>query len=400
MADNVCVMKDGVIVEKGSVNQIFYSPKHSYTQELLAAVPRLKVGEGGATSPAFTAGSAAPAAPAPLAHAAQEALTTATPAPEAPTEVPPVPALAAQTTAPKSPADSTESARNSVLKAHSLYLEYPKHGRTPAFLAVEDFNLIVGESEVVGLVGESGSGKSTVGRAVVGLLPPKSGSLEVCGVELANVSKKNLKLARKDVSIVFQDPGSSLNPRIPIGASIGEPLLLNKKFVSKNSALLSAAEAAGHPLTKDAINARIDELLEVVRLPKSYRNRYPHELSGGQRQRIGIARALALKPRLLIADEPTSALDVSVQATVLELFKELQKEQGFACLFISHDLAVVELVSSRIVVLSKGRIVETGSAEQILYNPQHQYTKELISAVPHPDPILQKQRREDWVASR
>jgi peptide/nickel transport system ATP-binding protein len=183
---------------------------------------------------------------------------------------------------------------------------------------------------------------------------------------------------RQDVSIVFQDPGSSLNPRLPIGESIGEPLVLN-----------GVARAGGKKL-----NQRVEKLLDQVNLPKAMRNRYPHELSGGQRQRVGIARALALSPKLLIADEPTSALDVSVQARVLQLFQDLQKEYGFACLFISHDLAVVEILSSRIAVMSQGDLVEVGAREQILHHPREDYTRRLLAAVPVPNPAEQKIRRE------
>jgi peptide/nickel transport system ATP-binding protein len=170
---------------------------------------------------------------------------------------------------------------------------------------------------------------------------------------------------------VFQDPGSSLNPRWPIGQSIAEPLLL----------------AGWDSPTR---TNRVSELLDLVELPRSYRNRYPHELSGGQRQRVGIARALALSPKLLVADEPTSALDVSVQARVLELLQEIQKEQQFATLFISHDLAVVDLLSDRIAVMRLGEIVEQGEVNQILRNPQVEYTKRLIEAVPIPDPLRRK----------
>jgi len=175
---------------------------------------------------------------------------------------------------------------------------------------------------------------------------------------------------------VFQDPGSSLNPRLPVGESIGEPLLLHEG--------LKGAE----------ISKRVEGLLDSVELPRSMRNRYPHELSGGQRQRIGIARALALNPKLLIADEPTSALDVSVQARVLDLFRDLQTEHGFACLFISHDLAVVEQVSSQIAVMHMGSLVEVGPTEDIVQRPQHPYTQRLLSAVPVPDPDQQRERRE------
>jgi peptide/nickel transport system ATP-binding protein len=191
---------------------------------------------------------------------------------------------------------------------------------------------------------------------------------------MVGVSPKDLQAVRRNIGIVFQDPGSSLNPRWPIGQSIAEPLVLAGQ---------SQAE----------IEARIISLLELVELPRTYRNRYPHELSGGQRQRVGIARALALSPKILVADEPTSALDVSVQARFLALLTEIQKEQQFAILFISHDLAVVDLLSDRIAVMNHGKIVEQGSTDQILRNPQHPYTQRLIAAVPVPDPEEQRKRR-------
>jgi peptide/nickel transport system ATP-binding protein len=206
-------------------------------------------------------------------------------------------------------------------------------------------------------------------------MPIKSGQLEVAGQKMVGVSKKDLQAVRRNIGIVFQDPGSSLNPRWPIGQSIQEPLLL----------------ASQSPKER---NDRVGELLDMVELPKSYRNRYPHELSGGQRQRVGIARALALNPKLLVADEPTSALDVSVQARVLELLQEIQKKQQFATLFVSHDLAVVDLLSDHIAVMQHGVIVEQGSKDQILRNPQQEYTKRLIAAVPVPDPEEQAKRRE------
>jgi peptide/nickel transport system ATP-binding protein len=185
-----------------------------------------------------------------------------------------------------------------------------------------------------------------------------------------------LLAVRRNIGIVFQDPGSSLNPRWPVGESIGEPLLLAGGF------------------SKADIAKRTEELLDMVELSRAFRNRYPHELSGGQRQRVGIARALALRPKLLVADEPTSALDVSVQARVLELLQEIQREQQFATLFISHDLAVVDLLAHRIAVMHRGRIVEQGTKEQILRNPREEYTKRLIAAVPVPDPGEQRKRRE------
>jgi peptide/nickel transport system ATP-binding protein len=245
----------------------------------------------------------------------------------------------------------------------------------PAFVAADDISIDIYPGEVLGLVGESGSGKTTIGRAVVGLIPVSAGQITVAGQDMVNVSAKDLRAVRRNIGIVFQDPGSSLNPRWPIGESIGEPLVLDGGY------------------SKDEVEKRVTELLEIVELPTTYRNRYPHELSGGQRQRVGIARALALKPAILVADEPTSALDVSVQARVLELLTAIQKEQQFAILFISHDLAVVDLLSDRIAVMHDGRIVEQGSTDQILRNPQDSYTKTLIAAVPVPDPTEQRQRR-------
>ncbi|MDR2380812.1 MAG: ABC transporter ATP-binding protein [Bifidobacteriaceae bacterium] len=384
MADRICVMKDGRIVEAGTARQIFYEPRHPYTQLLLAAVPKLELGPGetGTVEPTWS-----PSPPA-LPDAAKPAAE-----PGGPPALPDAAEPGAGQTRPGGVTASSTAAGlarsggvtasftaaepgcGAVLVAEGVTLEYPRRGRTPAFRAVEDFSLAIQPGEVVGLVGESGSGKSTVGRAVVGLLPVEHGSLKVAGYELAGIKPADLRRARRGVSIVFQDPGSSLNPRLPIGQSIGEPLAL-------------------HGLAKGkALDAQVADLLEQVKLPASLRNRYPHELSGGQRQRVGIARALALKPKLLIADEPTSALDVSVQATVLDLFSELQREHQFACLFISHDLAVVELVASRIAVMSQGHLIEVGSAAAILHHPQERYTKELIAAVPVPDPDVQAERR-------
>lgn len=226
------------------------------------------------------------------------------------------------------------------------------------------------------MVGESGSGKSTIGRATVGFLDVAEGELTVCGHDMCKPNRKTLAAVRKDVGMVFQGPSSSLNPRLPIGESIGEPMFL-------------AGEAKGAELQK-----RIEALLDRVELPRSYRNRYPHELSGGQKQRVGIARALSLKPKLLIADEPTSALDVSVQVRVLELFQELQEEMGFACLFVTHDLAVIDALADRIAVMRRGEIVEQGTREQILRHPKEIYTQRLLAAVPLPDPHAQAERRE------
>jgi peptide/nickel transport system ATP-binding protein len=266
------------------------------------------------------------------------------------------------------------------LKLTDVTIEYPKRGRQPAFTAVKNFSLEIYPGEIVGLVGESGSGKTTVGRASIGLLPVKAGSIQVVGNEISGADQKQLFAIRRHTGIVFQDPASSLNPRLPIGESIGEPLLLAK--------ILKGSDLAH----------KVEELLDQVELPRSYRNRYPHELSGGQRQRVGIARALALTPDLLIADEPTSALDVSVQARFLDLLQELQGKLKFACLFISHDLAVVDILCHRIAVMQNGLLVEVGDRDQILKSPKNDYTKRLISAVPVPDPAEQRIRREARLA--
>lgn len=327
LADDILVMKDGLCVENGTSDQIFNRPQHPYTQQLLASVPKL--------------GSVA--------------------------------------------VRKLESERKSklpVLKLNNVSIEYPKNGRIPAFRAVTDFSLEIFPGEIVGLVGESGSGKTTVGRAAIGLLPIVEGSIEIVGRDISKPTDKELREIRRHTGIVFQDPASSLNPRLPIGESIGEPLFLS-------------GDAKGAELDR-----RVEELLDQVELPRSYRNRYPHELSGGQRQRVGIARALALTPDLLIADEPTSALDVSVQARFLELLQDLQGKLNFACLFISHDLAVVDILSHRIAVMQNGLLVEVGERDQILKNPKNDYTKRLISAVPVPDPAEQKIRREARLAGK
>lgn len=350
MADHIIVMKDGRIVETGNADAIFHHPQQPYTQELLGAVPHLGsvVGEQG--------------------------VQVAEHLDESPSEAAPQVDPARRAGVP--------AGVEIIADLQDVAIEYPRRGRTPAFRAVEHLNLQIGRGEVVGLVGESGSGKTTIGRALVGLLPFVEGVANVLGTELAGpntapgkVKGEGLLRIRRDVSFVFQDPGSSLNPRLPVGESIGEPLLLQK--VAKGKAL----------------STRVEQLLDQVQLSRTMRNRYPHELSGGQRQRVGIARALALSPKLLIADEPTSALDVSVQAKVLSLFAELQREQGFACMFITHDLAVIEQLASRIAVLHHGALVELGTTAQILADPIDDYTKRLLAAVPVPDPVEQELRR-------
>ena len=323
MADRVAVMFKGDIVEQGTSEEVLMHPQHPYTKRLLDAVPHLGVGHGQFGDKV---------------------------------------------------ADVTS--QEMALECRNFVIEYKRSGKKP-FRAVDDVSFDVRRGEIVGLVGESGSGKSTIGRALLGLIPVASGEARVLGEDLTKLRGQQLKELRKRIGVIFQDPAASLNPRLPVGDVIAEPLQVHRVG------------------TKAERRQRVHELLEAVRLPKSAYNRYPHELSGGQRQRVSIARALTLSPDLLVADEPTSALDVSVQASVLEMFTELQKEFGFACLFISHDLAVIDSLAHRVVVLQYGKIVEKGDREDVLMNAQEEYTKRLLAAAPVPDPILQAQRRDE-----
>lgn len=344
LANRVAVMRRGRIVEMGDVHDVFENPQHDYTKALLSSVLHLGHGEQDHTLDVNAAIEDVARGERPVTEALEKL------APRRKGEV--------------------------VLNLTDVVLEYPRQGRVPAFRAVENVTMSIYEGEVVGLVGESGSGKSTIGRASVGLLDIAAGSLTVGGTELRGAKPSTIRKVRRDVGMVFQDPSSSLNPRLPIGESIGEPLYL-------------AGVAKGAELQR-----RIADLLDRVQLPHSYRNRFPHELSGGQKQRVGIARALSLSPRLLVADEPTSALDVSVQAKVLELFKDLQKELGFACLFVTHDLAVIDALADHICVMQRGKFVEQGPREQVLRYPREAYTQRLLAAVPLPDPQQQNERRK------
>jgi oligopeptide/dipeptide ABC transporter ATP-binding protein len=240
--------------------------------------------------------------------------------------------------------------------------------------AVDGVSFTVAPGEVVGLVGESGSGKSTVGNCVLRLLDPTAGTIRLKGTDITHLSRRAIRPLRREMHMVFQDPYSSLNPRMTNGAIVGEPLRLH-------------GVASGGEL-----EARVEELFDQVGLNPDLRHRYPHELSGGQRQRIGLARALSVRPSLLIADEPVSALDVSVQAAILNLLGDLQHDLGFACLFITHDLSIVEYFCDRVIVMYLGRIVESGTREQVFTNPQHPYTQALLSAALTPDPEQQRGR--------
>lgn len=354
VADAVAVMRHGRIIERGDVRTIFASPSHDYTRQLLAAVPRLNSLRGGAGSGAGAGDGVAAVSDAGLANVA-----------------------AVNGDGAASQGDGVASRAGDsgqpLVRIENLDVVY-RNGRRHVH-AVRGVSFDIARGQVLGLVGESGSGKSTIAGTLTGLVPIHSGSVQVDGLEVAGASGRKLRGVRSQTGIVFQNPASSLNPRRSVGASIGQPLQLHTD------------------LTNAQRHQRVNELLEAVRLPASMAQRYPHEMSGGQRQRVAIARALALQPQLLIADEPTSALDVSVQAVVLELLANLQHELGFACLFVSHDLAVVEQVASQVVVLRQGQVVEAGKTTQVLSAPSDPYTQALVAAVPVPDPIIQAQRR-------
>ena len=352
VADRVLVMYHGEAVEEGTCEQIFHNPRHPYTQSLLAAVPRLGSMRG-TDEPA----------PFPLLRITDpeaEQLGTAD-MDETPVDMP-------------EPAASAPSVSDGpVLSVDNLITRFDvetgfwgKVKRRVHAVEQVSFNLYPGET--LGLVGESGCGKSTIGRSLIGLETPRSGSIVFNGQELTQVSGSQLQKLRCNIQYVFQDPYAALDPRLTVGFSIMEPLLIHK--------VCSRQEA----------ERRVGELLERVDLDPAMAVRYPHEFSGGQRQRVCIARALAMNPEIIIADESVSALDVSVRAQIINLLLALQKEFRIAFLFISHDMAVIERVCHRVAVMYLGQIVELGSRRDVFENPLHPYTKRLMSAVPIPDP--------------
>lgn len=334
VADRVMVLQAGQVVEQGPVADLFANPTQHYTRELLGAVLELP-DRPGTVHVVPT--------PEPTANASTEDVTGTEP-----------PAL---------------SYRDVVVS----YTKVRRRHQSPP--AVREVTLDVAPGEVLGLVGESGSGKTTLGRLAAGLVPLTGGTVELAGEDLYAASAKRRRELRRNLAVVHQDPEASLDPRQSVRASIREPLDIHQ---------------IGRPAARDT---RVDELLAAVRLPRELGSRRPRALSGGQRQRIALARALVLNPSLLIADEPTSALDVLVQADVLELFSVLQQELGFACVFISHDLAVVNRVADTVAVLRAGEVVEHGPVPRVFNEPAHPYTQRLLAAVPRPHP----RRRPDAV---
>jgi ABC-type glutathione transport system ATPase component len=264
-----------------------------------------------------------------------------------------------------------------LVEIRDLVVEYPAKGfRKKPFRALKGVSIDIEAGETVGLVGESGSGKTTLGRALLGLAPVTGGSIFYDGRDIAHLASKERRALGHEIQVVFQDPYTSLNPSMTIEQILMEPLTVRN---------MSAKDA----------RARVRHLLDEVRLPSNSGDRLPREFSGGQRQRVAIARALALEPRLIVCDEPVSALDLSTQARVLELFKEIQERTGVAYLFVSHDLAVVRHLSSRVAVMYHGEIVEWGEAEQVTTRPQHPYTQRLFLAAPVPEPRIQARRRAE-----
>ncbi|WIJ44516.1 dipeptide ABC transporter ATP-binding protein [Curtobacterium citreum] len=366
VADEVLVMRRGDPVETGTVAEVFAHPAAAYTRQLLDAVPALESDPGrearGASAPSAATGAVAESRP--------ERQVSGS----GPRDTSPSASLA-------NAGDGTDTTRASrpegvVAQLRDVAVRYARRGDP----TVSGIDLELHAGRTLGLVGESGSGKSTIGRALAGLVPVVHGSVAVEGADLRTARGRRLRDLRSRVGIVFQDPASSLNPRQTVGWSIAEPLLVHGAG--------SAADRA----------ARVGELLAAVQLDPTWAERFPHQLSGGQRQRVAVARALALRPALVIADEPTSALDVTVQAAVLDLLARLQQEFGFGMLLVSHDLAVVRQLADDVVVLHEGRIVERGTTDRVLDDPQQDYTRMLLAAAPVADPVRQAERRQAWRA--
>ena len=349
IAERVLVMYKGEIVEQGLVNEIFNNPQHAYTKGLLACRP----------SPAHQLKQLPVIADFINADGSDTKTTIET--------------IRKKYAYPNIEIDNRKSqlySHEPILKINNLSKEYPiKSGlfsaSTKIIKAVNDISFDVYPGETLGLVGESGCGKTTLGRSILRLIEPTGGSIDFEGTDITKLNKSAMRQTRRDMQLIFQDPYSSLNPRLPIGDAIMEPLQVHQLYGDDKQR-----------------KQKVLELLERVNLQPAHFNRYPHEFSGGQRQRIVIARALALQPKFIICDESVSALDVSVQAQVLNLLRELQQELNLTYIFISHDLAVIKHISDRIMVMNKGRIVETGYPDDIFSDPKEIYTKKLLAAIP------------------
>ncbi|ACA92509.1 MULTISPECIES: dipeptide ABC transporter ATP-binding protein [Burkholderia cepacia complex] len=355
VADRVLVMYRGEKVEEGESDRIFATPAHRYTRALLAAVPRLGSMQGTDAPEKF-----------PLLKVDGTRATAAAPT---------------TTSAANNAQPPVDHAAPPILRVRDLVTRFPVKsgvfGRVSQYVhAVERVSFELRAGETLALVGESGCGKSTTGRSLLRLVESQSGSIEFDGRDISALKGSDLQALRRNIQFIFQDPFASLNPRLTVGFSIMEPLLVH--------GVASGSEA----------QARVDWLLDKVGLPPEAARRYPHEFSGGQRQRIAIARALALNPKVVIADESVSALDVSVQAQIVNLMLDLQRELGVAYLFISHDMAVVERISHRVAVMYLGQIVEIGPRRAVFEAPQHPYTKKLMSAVPVADPARRHAPRQ------
>lgn len=341
VADDVCVMYQGEMVEYGPVENILQNPQHPYTKALLSCRPSTA-----------NKGHRLPIVSDFIKNENTEQII-----------------YASVKNRPDFVVNETQKFPGTLIEANRLNVWFPEHttllGKPDSwFKAVSDVTFSINKGEILGLAGESGCGKSTLSRALIGLLPVNSGEIMFNGVNLAAIPLKQWKQVRTKIQMIFQDPYSSLNPRMTIGDALKEPLLVHRIVPGKD-------------ITKEALR-----LLDLVQLPANAMQRYPHEFSGGQRQRIGIARALALRPELLICDECVSALDVSIQAQILNLLKDLQQEFQLTFLFISHDLGVVHYISDRVMIMNAGKIVETGSANEVLRHPANEYTKKLIGAMP------------------
>ena len=348
-ADRVLVMKDSRMVELGTVDEIFYTPREQYTRDLLAAVPRVDAGEAGESR--SVAGSAMQK----LAEVVDDD-GARPPREELPT----------------------------VLEVEELVRVFPitkgaiVRRKVGEQRAVDGISFDIRQGECLALVGESGSGKTTTLMEIMQLRTPQEGTIRIGGKETGALTRKERATLRSDITVVFQDPMASLDPRMPIADIIKEPMRVQ-----------------GY--SKERMDERVDWLLKMVGLLPEHAARFPTEFSGGQRQRVGVARALACDPKLIILDEPTSALDVTVQAGVLAMLADLRARLGVSFLFVSHDLSVVRHISDRIAVMQKGRIVELGDTEEVFTNPQHPYSRELLSAVPIPDPEVARARRRESI---